>query len=191
MSRAPWTITAFFDDRAAADRAVQKLIDAGFPRDAVRLVPGSERDEDEGARAGGLDPHPARVGFFDAIGDLLLPEGDRWAYAEGLRRGGFLVSVQCDDAEHDRALDLLDAEGTIDLDEREPLWRQASNEATGQAGPDAPGGPALSEIGSTAIGAAASTTTGVSEAASSFGLTERDEARSGRRTRSFRLVPPG
>jgi hypothetical protein len=196
--RAPWTITAFFDDRSAADRAVDRLVDAGFGREAVRLVPGGERDADEGAQAGGLDPHPARVGFFNAIEDLLLPEGDRWAYAEGLRRGGFLVSVQCDDAEHDRALDILDDEGTIDLDEREPLWRGARGsdiaEEGDPAGLGAAGGPALGEIGSTAIGAAGSMTTGVSEASSSFGLAQgaddigrRDADRSSRRTRSYRL----
>lgn len=220
--RAPWTITAFFDDRAAADRAVDKLVRAGFSADAVRLVPGGERDEDEGAQAGGLDPHPARVGFFNAIGDLLLPEGDRWAYAEGLRRGGFLVSVACGDAEHDQALDVLDAEGTIDLDEREPLWRgsSAARESAAAGGPALMAGPALNEIGSTAIGAAASTTTGVSESASSFGLAQgaseesadasssvperatsdrpqpdwlgsRDTDRSRRRTRSYRLGPLG
>jgi hypothetical protein len=222
--RAPWTVTAFFDERAAADRAVDKLVQAGFARDAVRLVPGRERDEDEGATAGALDPHPARVGFFNAIEDLLLPEGDRWAYAEGLRRGGFLVSVGCcDDAEHDRALDILDAEGTIDLDEREPLWRGSGRGREDISDPgSAPrdGGPALNEIGSTAIGAAASTATGVSESVSSFGLTQgsdagrpdeaapgadaatsdrpqpdwigrRDSDRSRRRTRSYRLGPLG
>jgi hypothetical protein len=198
--RAPWTITAFFDDRGAADRAVDKLIAAGFAREAVRLVPGGERDVDEGAQAGGLDPHPARVGFFNAIEDLLLPEGDRWAYAEGLRRGGFLVSVQCEDAEHDRALDILDAEGTIDLDEREPLWRGSRGTADEEGRtPGRAGGPALGEIGSTAIGAAGSMTTGVSEASSGFGLAQgsggdigrRDADRSSRRTRSYRLGPLG
>ena len=202
--RAPWTITAFFDERRAADRAVDRLLGAGFPRAAVRLVPGGERDADEGAQAGGLDPHPARVGFFNAIEDLLLPEGDRWAYAEGLRRGGFLVSVQCDDAEHDRALDILDDEGTIDLDEREPLWREASGGAEERRALGPPGGPALNEIGSTAIGAAASTTTGVSESVSAVGLAQgsgaggdsdqsgrRDDERSRSRTRSYRSGPVG
>jgi hypothetical protein len=197
--RAPWTITAFFDERRAADRAVDRLLGAGFPRAAVRLVPGGERDTDEGAQAGGLDPHPARLGFFNAIEDLLLPEGDRWAYAEGLRRGGFLVSVHCDDAEHDRALDILDDEGTIDLDEREPLWREASGGAEDRRALGPPGGPALNEIGSTAIGAAASTTTGVSESVSAVGLAQgagdsdqtgrRDGERSRSRTRSYRSGP--
>ena len=204
--RAPWTITAFFDERRAADRAVDRLLGAGLSRAAVRLVPGGERDADEGAQAGGLDPHPARVGFFNALEDLLLPEGDRWAYAEGLRRGGFLVSVQCDDPEHDRALDILDDEGTIDLDEREPLWREAGGGAADEARvPGPPGGPALNEIGSTGIGAAASTTTGVSESVSAVGLAQgskesdgdsdrtgrRDAERSRRRTRSYRWGPHG
>jgi uncharacterized protein (TIGR02271 family) len=62
-------------------------------------------------------------GFWEALGDFFLPDEDRYAYAEGLRRGGYLVSLTVDDAMYETALDVLDDEGTIDMDEREAGWR--------------------------------------------------------------------
>jgi hypothetical protein len=38
-------VTAFFENRVTATRAVESLIQAGFPRDSVRLVQGSEQDQ--------------------------------------------------------------------------------------------------------------------------------------------------
>jgi uncharacterized protein (TIGR02271 family) len=49
---------------------------------------------------------------------------DRHTYAEGLRRGGYLVTVRTDDAHYERVLDILDDEGTIDMDERAASWRK-------------------------------------------------------------------
>jgi uncharacterized protein (TIGR02271 family) len=52
-----------------------------------------------------------------------MPDEDRHTYAEGLRRGGYLVTVSTTHANHDRAVQILDAEGTIDIDERAQAWR--------------------------------------------------------------------
>jgi uncharacterized protein (TIGR02271 family) len=52
-----------------------------------------------------------------------MPDEDRYTYAEGLRRGGYLLSVNVTDAQYDKALDILDDEGTIDIDERAQTWR--------------------------------------------------------------------
>ena len=57
------------------------------------------------------------------LGDLFMPEEDRYAYAEGLSRGGFLVTVGTTAANRDRILDILDDEGTVDMDAREESWR--------------------------------------------------------------------
>ena len=67
-----------------------------------------------GAAAGGL------VGSLTGAG---IDESDAHAYAEGVRRGGTLVTVRADDAMAARAADILDDEGTIDMDEREQSWR--------------------------------------------------------------------
>ena len=120
-STARMTVTAFFDNRTDAEEAVRALHAAGVSRDRIRLVPGYERDEAEGADAPSLGE--ARVGFWDALRDLFLPDEDRTIYAEGLRRGGYLVSVSATEAEHELVLDILDDEGTIDIDERANAWR--------------------------------------------------------------------
>ncbi|WP_127753672.1 YsnF/AvaK domain-containing protein [Devosia sp. 1566] len=112
------TLSAFFDSRSEADRAVERLIDAGISRDNVRLVPGYENDEPVQNR------EETHRGFFASLADFFMPDEDRYTYAEGLSRGGYLVTVSdLDSTNHDTALDILDDEGAIDLDEREESWR--------------------------------------------------------------------
>ena len=86
---------------------------------------------------------PRQKGFFEALGDLFMPEEDRYAYAEGLSRGGFLVSLYTTVDNRDRILDILDDAGTIDMDAREESWR-----AEGWAGYQA--GEPLTQVGTTA-----------------------------------------
>ncbi|MCB8821451.1 YsnF/AvaK domain-containing protein [Microvirga rosea] len=116
-------VTAFFDSRSDAEQAISRLHSAGISRDSIRLMPGNERDSD---RSGSADPQSfpeASVGLWDSLRDLFLPDEDRFTYAEGLRRGGFLVSVDARDADYERVIDILDDEGTIDIDERSDTWR--------------------------------------------------------------------
>jgi hypothetical protein len=74
------------------------------------------------------------------LADVGLSDEDAEEYAEGVRRGGALVTVKVDEAQMDRVVKILDDEGEI-----EP------NEAISVAD-EAPAPP---------IGAAASTTTGL------------------------------
>ncbi len=110
------TLTAFFDSRSDAESAVERLKDAGIAD--VRLMPGYEADGDKAAVAG-----DDRGGFWAKLEGWLFPDEDRSVYAEGLRRGGFLISVEVDDATHGIAHDILDDQGSIDMDERADLWR--------------------------------------------------------------------
>jgi len=114
------TITAFFDSRSDADEAVSRLRALGISEDAIRLVPGYERDKESATDS--FYDRPGE-GFWDSLRDFFLPDDDRDTYAEGLRRGGVLVTVTAGDEWHDRALDILDDEGTIDIDERAESWR--------------------------------------------------------------------
>ncbi|MGU3539423.1 hypothetical protein [Methylobacterium sp. A54F] len=113
-----------------------------------------------GAAAGGL------LGGLTGAG---LSHHEAEAYAEGVRRGGTLVTVRADDDHADRAMAILDKHGSIDLDERAQDWR-----AQGWTG----GTAATDEIGSQAIGAAASTTTGLDTERSHTLLTD-DSVRAG------------
>jgi hypothetical protein len=118
-------VTALFRNRSSAEAAAAALEDAGVPKGAVRFMPGYERDTtDDGTVAGDFTVDPLeRNGFWASLGDLFLPDDDRDLYAHGMSRGGFLLSVDVDASNHDRVVDILDREGTIDTDELEDNWR--------------------------------------------------------------------
>ena len=82
-----------------------------------------------GAAAGGL------IGGLTGAG---LSEGEAETYAEGVRRGGTLVTVRADESRAERVLTLLDQAGSIDLDERAEGWR-AQGWTGGTVGPAAEG----------------------------------------------------
>ncbi len=107
-------MTAFFDSRSNAETAIDKLKAAGVTD--VRLMPGYEADGERPATAEGPS-------FWSRLGDWFFPDEDRDVYAEGLRRGGFLVSLSVDSATYNIAHDILADEGAIDLDERADTWR--------------------------------------------------------------------
>src|SRR5688500_16252243 len=107
-------ITAFFDSRTDAEEAIARLEAEGIARGSARLVPGNERDTGSATTS----VNDGTRGFWESLGDFFLPDEDRYTYAEGLNRGGFLVTVNVSDTEYERALDILDDEGTIDIDER-------------------------------------------------------------------------
>ena len=105
-------LTAFFDSRSEAENAIDRILGEGIARDEITIV--------EGADASG-EKH--RRSFFEMLGDLFMPHEDRQTYAEGLRRGGYFVSVPTNADNHDRVRDILDDEGTVDMAEREEGWR--------------------------------------------------------------------
>ncbi len=66
-----------------------------------------------------------------AIQPFLVQVEHSGRHAEGLRRGGFLVSVEVDDASYETAHDILDDEGSIDIDEGADTWRKEDRNAHG------------------------------------------------------------
>lgn len=108
-------VTAFFDTRPAADAAIARIVATGVPQTDIHIVEGRT----EASTAAADDDK----GFFEAIGDFFMGVEDRAAYAEGLNRGGYLVSVVTTAHNQDAILDILDDEGTVDMTEREAHWR--------------------------------------------------------------------
>ncbi|MBY5520284.1 hypothetical protein [Rhizobium leguminosarum] len=173
------SLAAFFDNRSDAESAVSRLEDAGVPVARIRLMPGYEA----GAKNAGAMSKD-RSGFFDALADFFFPDEDRAVYAEGLRRGGFLVQVNdIDDALYETVHDILDDEGSIDMDERADLWsledRQQGASNTGFAG--------------SAQGGKASENLAVSESAfdDARPVAMRDTAHGSAKVRAYTLPDPG
>ncbi|CAN7653420.1 hypothetical protein [Rhizobium sp. LjRoot258] len=108
------TISAIFDHERDAEHAANEVIASGIANDAVTIT-----------RGHGTDTLPKdHGGFLDAVEKFFFTQEQRNVYAEALRRGGFLVSVQVkDQAQHDAVLKILADKGSIDIDERAEQWR--------------------------------------------------------------------
>lgn len=113
------SVSAMFDSQAEAQRAVERLSQAGITSERIRQVAG---ESDTASRAGTVEDR--NKGFWDGLEDFFFPDEDRYSYAEGLSRGGYLVTVTgLSGADYETALDILDDEGSINLEEREESWR--------------------------------------------------------------------
>ncbi len=65
----------------------------------------------------------AAGGIIGALTDWGMSEEDAHTYAEGIRRGGTMVSARVDESMMSTAVDILDVEGTVDMTERSRAWR--------------------------------------------------------------------
>lgn len=130
------TITALFDKPTEAEAAKTKLIAAGIPQAGIKLIKGAETARTSGS----YDYHRDEGGFWGSLKDLFMPEEDRYAYSEGLSRGGTLLIASIESAHFESAYDILEQNGSVDLDQRETAWRKegwsgytAGTGATGMA----------------------------------------------------------
>lgn len=65
----------------------------------------------------------AMGGLIGALTQMGVPEEEAHLYAEGVRRGGTLVTVATDDASVDTVTAILNRHGAIDIDRRAAEWR--------------------------------------------------------------------
>jgi hypothetical protein len=72
-----------------------------------------------GAVAGGVTG-----GLIGALVDMGVPEETAQYYAEGVRRGGHLITVRTADHMTDRAVEILNRHNPMDINERASQWRQ-------------------------------------------------------------------
>jgi hypothetical protein len=104
------TVTALFDTRADADRAVDALHAHGFS-DEIEI-----HDQDAPKGEG---EHEAKGRFFGLFGHHRHAQ----TYDEGVRRGHVLVTAKVEDTRETLAAELLGAAQPVDLAEREATWR--------------------------------------------------------------------
>ncbi|MGV3719562.1 MAG: YsnF/AvaK domain-containing protein, partial [Actinomycetota bacterium] len=73
--------------------------------------------------AAGAVAGAATGGLLGALVGMGIPEEDAHTYAEGVRRGGTLVTVNADDAQLDTVSTILNRHGAVDIDRRAADWR--------------------------------------------------------------------
>lgn len=72
-----------------------------------------------GAVAGGITG-----GLLGALVDMGIPEESAHYYAEGVRRGGTLVSLRASDDMTNRAVDIMNRHNPVDINQRATQWRE-------------------------------------------------------------------
>jgi hypothetical protein len=119
--RGPHVVTALFANASDAEDAVKQLIDGGIGKDAIRLMPGYERDRPDGPADGRPPLDPAvGSGFTNAVDEFFRAENARGYDVGEPNQGGCLVTVRTTEADHDRVVDVLGQTGRIDEDEPDP-----------------------------------------------------------------------
>ncbi|NOG74173.1 YsnF/AvaK domain-containing protein [Roseicella sp. DB1501] len=161
------TITAMFDDRAQAEAAVRQLTqELNIDRDLIQVYAA-----DTVATTTRTTVPDEDRGFWASLKDLFVPDEDRYTYAEGMRRGGVVVSAEVEDGVLDHAMTILENNDAIDLDSREAEWRQSGwtgYQASGGTDAAVASSPSAPVLGIAAVGTtppAASTSAPVTTAA--------------------------
>ena len=157
------TLTALYDTRGAAETARDQLVERGVSMEAISIR-GVEGDETAASSTNTAEDR----GFWASLSDLFMPDEDRYTYAEGVKRGGYLLSARVSDGLQEAAADILEACDPIDLDQRSETWRQGGWTGYAGASADAP------------VRAAYGEGAGLAEAGSAFeSQTTTDTARQG------------
>ena len=110
-------IVAMYDTDADARRAMQALVDQGFPPSAMHVV----------ARPGDtMDTTAADEGLWGAIKSLFVPDEDRTTFNHAITRGHAMLVVTPDgNGDRSRLIHALEATHPLDFDAKLEEWRQA------------------------------------------------------------------
>lgn len=116
------TVIGFFDNRINAERAVAQLVNEGLNRDRIDLVASRNENDDAAATLpqadGSREPESAIVRFFKNLFGNDNDEASRFSRVAGTT--DCMVTVHARSAnEAERAADLLDDNGALDVDEQE------------------------------------------------------------------------
>ena len=120
------TLVGVFDDHDDAEQARERLASAGFGRDAIQITPErSSSGSSEAVPAGRSERAGGLRGFFASLFGSNDDE-THGHYSEAVRRGSMVLTVNVqDESQIERATEILEDCGAIDVDERVEHWKAA------------------------------------------------------------------
>lgn len=113
------TVVALYDDHAHARMAKDELLASGI--DSARIDLNAHGDGGAAAHAGS----DSGGGFLGMLKSIFVPDTDGHAYAEGLRRGGALLSARIEAGQVARVSEILERHHPVDIEERGRQWRES------------------------------------------------------------------
>ena len=132
------TLAAVFEHRGDADRARTELLNAGFGSDAVRLASGTGTQTRPGTDDGSIGG--SIMQFFSSIFGS-DDNADKQAYSSAINRGHTVLTVNASsDDEIERAADIIEGFGPLDIDEQQGLTAPQAYQGARQGGQAAAAG---------------------------------------------------
>jgi hypothetical protein len=101
------TITALYPTSADANHAADALRAAGFEKVEIH-------DKED---------HAKGEGFMAKLKNMFNGHKDAHVYAEGVRRGHYLLTLKVDEQEETRAAEVLEASNSVDVAGARETWR--------------------------------------------------------------------
>ncbi|WP_338761114.1 YsnF/AvaK domain-containing protein [Massilia sp. METH4] len=162
------TLAAVFDNRASAEQARQELISSGIGADSIQLSSTSSSTADASAAAStgstsasGTGEHSMgdsiRNFFSNMFGD---DDDDRHVYGEAVNRGNVVLTVQTPTQDEvERAADIIERFGPLDIDEQRSQWEAGGWSAATARGLGASSGLSASQQSGSLLGSSQSGTT--------------------------------
>jgi uncharacterized protein (TIGR02271 family) len=123
------TVVGVFDDRSTAQIVVEELVNSGFDRSSIEINSHDSYASDAARGNTGLtgETRDHSGGGISGFFRRMFGDHDRehyGNYAEAVRRGSSMVCVTTDEQNADRAADILDRNGAVDVDQRAQSWKQ-------------------------------------------------------------------
>ncbi len=126
------TIVGIFDDFTQAQKAARELTKAGIKQGDVSIAKnegGKGYTTYNGAKSKDYDTGESIgdkiANFFDSIFGSDINDDEKGVYAESVRRGSTAVTVKTEDNMVEKAADILNDNGAVDVDRRAAQYRAA------------------------------------------------------------------
>ncbi len=103
------TIVSLFDNASDAQNVVSELTQAGFGKSDINTLSGKSGNT------------------MQALTSANVPEDAARFYEEGVRRGGSLVTVRVEDKQIDRAMEIIERNNVVDIDERATQYQSSGS----------------------------------------------------------------
>jgi len=140
------TVVGLFDSRTDAQKAIDELTREGISRNDISMMSSGDTNQfaesssgtgqlgrgiaNTGAAAGG---DLGRIAGFTRAG---VTAEDARLFEEGIRQGGFLVTVRTTADHTDHVSDVLDRNGAVDIDEKSRGWQTSGRDVRTTSGTD-------------------------------------------------------
>jgi hypothetical protein len=111
------TVVGIFDSHDQAEKAAEALRQKGISD--VRLAAPTAKP----------DPEPSSSTVTTLFQNEGIPGAAQTCYLEALQRGLSVVKAHLDDSQSDDAIDILEENGAVDVEERARIWRDSGWDA--------------------------------------------------------------